>query len=49
MLKGMGNLGDMAKMMAKAQEFQGKMAEAQERVEAPGPGSSRPASPARAS
>lgn len=34
MLKGMGNLGDMAKMMAKAQEFQGKMAEAQERVEA---------------
>jgi hypothetical protein len=34
MLKGMGNLGDMAKMMAKAQEFQTKMAEAQQRVEA---------------
>ena len=33
MLKGLGNLGDMAKMMAKAQEFQTKMAEAQERVE----------------
>ncbi|WP_339950635.1 YbaB/EbfC family nucleoid-associated protein [uncultured Albimonas sp.] len=34
MLKGLGNLGDMAKMMAKAQEFQGKMAEAQAAVEA---------------
>lgn len=34
MLKGLGNLGDMAKMMAKAQEFQQKMAEAQEAVEA---------------
>ena len=34
MLKGLGNLGDMAKMMAKAQEFQGKMAEAQTRIEA---------------
>jgi len=34
MMKGLGNLGDMAKMMAKAQEFQGKMAEAQAAVEA---------------
>ena len=34
MLKGLGNLGDMAKMMAKAQEFQAKMAEAQAAVEA---------------
>lgn len=34
MIKGLGNLGDMAKMMAKAQELQGKVAEAQERVEA---------------
>lgn len=33
MLKGLGNIGDMAKMMAKAQEFQQKMAEAQARVE----------------
>ncbi|MAS44841.1 hypothetical protein SAMN05444336_104246 [Albimonas donghaensis] len=32
MLKGLGNIGDMAKMMAKAQELQGKMAEAQERI-----------------
>ncbi len=32
MLKGLGNLGDMAKMMAKAQELQGKLAEAQERA-----------------
>lgn len=32
MLKGLGNLGDMAKMMAKAQELQGKMAEAQARI-----------------
>lgn len=29
MLKGLGNLGDMAKMMKKAQEMQGKMAELQ--------------------
>ena len=30
MLKGLGNLGDMAKMMKAAQEMQGKMAEMQE-------------------
>ncbi|RME16228.1 MAG: YbaB/EbfC family nucleoid-associated protein [Alphaproteobacteria bacterium] len=29
MLKGLGNLGDMAKMMKAAKEMQGKMAEAQ--------------------
>ena len=29
MLKGLGNLGDMAKMMKAAQEMQGKMAEMQ--------------------
>ncbi len=34
MLKGLGNFGDMAKMMAKAQEFQGKMEEAKARIEA---------------
>lgn len=34
MLKGLGNLGDMAKMMAKAQEFQQKMADAQASIEA---------------
>jgi len=33
MLKGLGNLGDMAKMMKAAQEMQGKMAEAQEALE----------------
>lgn len=30
MLKGLGNLGDMSKLMKKAQEMQTKMAEAQE-------------------
>lgn len=30
MLKGLGNLGDMAKMMKAAQEMQGKMAQLQE-------------------
>lgn len=30
MLKGLGNLGDMAKMMKQAQEVQGKMAKMQE-------------------
>ena len=30
MLKGLGNLGDMAKMMKQAQEMQGKMAQMQE-------------------
>jgi DNA-binding YbaB/EbfC family protein len=30
MLKGLGNLGDMAKMMKQAQEVQGKMAQMQE-------------------
>ena len=30
MLKGLGNLGDMAKMMKQAQELQGKMARMQE-------------------
>ncbi|MFY0680775.1 MAG: YbaB/EbfC family nucleoid-associated protein [Thalassovita sp.] len=33
MLKGLGNLGDMAKMMKKAQEMQGKVAEMQEELE----------------
>lgn len=32
MLKGLGGLGDMAKLMAQAQELQGKLAEAQERA-----------------
>lgn len=30
MLKGLGNIGDMAKMMKAAQDMQGKLAEAQE-------------------
>lgn len=33
MLKGLGNLGDMAKMMKKAQEMQGKMAALQAELE----------------
>lgn len=33
MLKGLGGLGDMAKMMKAAQEMQGKMAESQEALE----------------
>lgn len=33
MLKGLGNLGDMAKMMKAAQEMQGKMAEMQEALD----------------
>lgn len=33
MLKGLGGLGDMAKMMKKAQEMQGKVAELQEELE----------------
>ncbi|MDV7145136.1 YbaB/EbfC family nucleoid-associated protein [Tropicimonas sp. TH_r6] len=33
MLKGLGNLGDMAKMMKKAQEMQGKMAALQSDLE----------------
>lgn len=33
MLKGMGQLGDMAKIMKQAQEMQGKMADAQARLE----------------
>jgi DNA-binding YbaB/EbfC family protein len=33
MLKGLGGLGDMAKMMKAAQEMQGKMAEVQEGLE----------------
>lgn len=33
MLKGLGGLGDMAKMMKAAQEMQGKMAEMQEGLE----------------
>ncbi|WP_116132423.1 YbaB/EbfC family nucleoid-associated protein [Tropicimonas sp. IMCC34043] len=33
MLKGLGNLGDMAKMMKKAQEMQAKMAELQSDLE----------------
>ncbi|HAC49281.1 MAG TPA: 30S ribosomal protein S21, partial [Sulfitobacter sp.] len=32
MLKGLGGLGDMAGMMKKAQEMQGKMAELQEEM-----------------
>lgn len=32
MLKGLGNLGDMAKMMGKVKEMQEKMQEAQERI-----------------
>ena len=32
MFKGLGNLGDMAGMMKKAQEFQGQMAEMQENL-----------------
>ncbi|MBS9717425.1 YbaB/EbfC family nucleoid-associated protein [Pseudohalocynthiibacter aestuariivivens] len=32
MLKGLGQLGDMAKMMKQAQELQGKMAEMQENL-----------------
>ncbi len=32
MLKGLGQLGDMAKIMKQAQELQGQMAEAQERL-----------------
>jgi len=34
MLKGLGGLGDMAKLMKQAQEMQSKMAEAQERMTA---------------
>ncbi len=34
MLKGIGQLGDMAKLMKQAQEIQGKVAEAQERIAA---------------
>jgi hypothetical protein len=34
MLKGLGNLGDMAKMMKAAQEMQGKMEEAQAALDA---------------
>ena len=33
MLKGLGGLGDMAKMMKKAQEMQGKMAQIQDDLE----------------
>lgn len=33
MLKGLGGLGDMAKLMKQAQEMQGKMAEAQARMD----------------
>ncbi len=33
MLKGLGNLGDMAKMMKTAQEMQGKMAQMQEEMQ----------------
>lgn len=33
MLKGLGGLGDMAKLMKQAQEMQQKMAEAQERLD----------------
>ena len=32
MLKGLGGLGDMAKLMAQAQEMQAKMADAQEKM-----------------
>ncbi|RMH50675.1 MAG: YbaB/EbfC family nucleoid-associated protein [Alphaproteobacteria bacterium] len=34
MLKGLGSLGDMARLMKQAQEMQEKMAEVQERLEA---------------
>lgn len=34
MLKGLGQLGDMAGMMKKAQEMQGKMAQAQDKIAA---------------
>lgn len=34
MMKGLGQLGDMAKIMQQAQEMQGKMADAQARLEA---------------
>jgi DNA-binding YbaB/EbfC family protein len=34
MLKGLGNLGDMAKLMKQAQEMQSKLAETQERIAA---------------
>jgi DNA-binding YbaB/EbfC family protein len=34
MLKGIGGLGDMAKIMKQAQEMQSRMAEAQERLDA---------------
>ena len=34
MFKGLGQLGDMAKVMRQAQEMQSKMAEAQERLDA---------------
>lgn len=33
MLKGLGNLGDMSKLMKQAQEMQGKMAEVQESLD----------------
>ncbi|MEH6361168.1 MAG: YbaB/EbfC family nucleoid-associated protein, partial [Amylibacter sp.] len=33
MLKGIGQLGDMAKLMKQAQEMQGKMADAQAKLE----------------
>jgi DNA-binding YbaB/EbfC family protein len=33
MLKGLGQMGDMAKLMKQAQEMQGKVAEAQSRLE----------------
>jgi DNA-binding YbaB/EbfC family protein len=33
MLKGLGQLGDMAKLMKQAQEFQAKMTEVQDRLE----------------
>jgi nucleoid-associated protein EbfC len=34
MIKGLGQLGDMAKLMKQAQEMQGKMADAQARLDA---------------
>ena len=34
MLKGLGNIGDMAKMMKAAQEMQGKMAQMQDEIKA---------------
>ena len=34
MLKGLGNLGDMARIMKQAQEMQSRMAETQERLDA---------------